>query len=66
MRQVRGEWNYVCLVNGKQCVVAIGVAGKLKWCVNNLDMGIKVIFNIYYTSILCYCIMWFSVATILS
>ena len=56
---MRGEWNFVSLVNGKQCVVATGVAVKHKWCVNNLDMLTKVMYcdSMCYASVIIICML---------
>ena len=40
--QMKDEWRFVCLVNGKVFVITIGVRMKQEWCVGNLDMLLKV------------------------
>ena len=41
--QTKDEWRFVNLVNGKQFVTTTGVRMKQGWCVDNLDIVIKVI-----------------------
>ena len=41
--QTKDEWRFVNLVNGKQFVTTTGMRTKQEWCVDNLDIVIKVI-----------------------
>ena len=40
--QMKDEWRFVSLVNGKLFVTTTGVRMKQEWCVGNLDMLLKV------------------------
>ena len=40
---MKDEWRFVSLGSGKQFVIATGAKTKQEWCVDNLDIAIKVI-----------------------
>ena len=41
--QMKDEWRFVFLVNGKLFVATTGVRMKREWCVGNSDTPLKVI-----------------------
>ena len=41
--QMKDEWRFVFLVNGKLFVTTTGVRMKREWCVGNSDIPLKVI-----------------------
>ena len=51
--QMKDEWRYVRLVDGKQFVTTTGVRMKQEWCVDNLDMLPKVLELHSYTLYSC-------------
>ena len=50
LSQMKEEWSCVFQVNGKLCVIILGAAVKQEWCVDSLDIPMKVIVTVSYTS----------------